>query len=170
MLPPSRTLKSENYLGFFMSKKKKGKIDPVEKVKTIEAILSCELGIREAGWKLGVSYQSILVWRERYKADGPAALLESSHNQVYSRELKMQVVNEYLSGSLSQYELIGKYHLRSRHQVQNWVRAYNSSGDLKSRDSGGGSYMKKARTTTPVERLKIVQDCLDNKRIMAPWH
>lgn len=76
----------------------------------------------------------------------------------------MQVVNEYLSGSLSQYELIGKYHLRSRHQVQNWVRAYNSSGDLKSRDSGGGSYMKKAQTITPVERLKIVQDCLDNKK------
>ena len=39
---------------------------------------------------------------------------------------------------------------------------YNSGGVLK--ESTGGAYMKKARTTTPEERLAIVNDCLENNK------
>lgn len=37
-----------------MSKKKKGKIDPVEKVKTIEAILSGKLEKQDGSWEFHI--------------------------------------------------------------------------------------------------------------------
>ena len=41
---------------------KKSKINPIEKVKTVEQYLNGEIGIFQAGKELGVSYQSIQKW------------------------------------------------------------------------------------------------------------
>ena len=81
--------------------------------------------------------------------------------RIYSPELKLQAVQEYLSGKGSQAELSKKYGLRDRRQLQNWLKVYNAHGDFNSRkNSGGGSYMKQGRDTTQEERVQIVKDCL----------
>ena len=147
---------------------RKSKIDPTEKVKIVECLLADEISVSEAARLTGVDKASIRRWRNLYLADGPTALMAQRNNKVYSQELKLQAVHEYLDGKSSQADIVQKYHLRSSRQLHDWIKVYTTHGEIKSRGSGGGSYMRKARQTTPKERLEIVQDCLaDNKNYGA---
>lgn len=141
---------------------RKSKIDPVEKVKIVEQYLSGELSIRQAGNCLGIAYQSVQRWVRIYKSEGPTGLLNQPKNRSYSKELKIAAVNEYLNGNGSENDICQKYDIRSRKQLSDWIKVYNSGGVLK--ESTGGAYMKKARTTTPEERLAIVNNCLENNK------
>jgi transposase-like protein len=143
---------------------RKSKIDPVEKVKIIERVLADEISATEAARLIGVDRSSIRDWRNLCLSDGPSALMVQFNNKTYSKELKLQAVQEYLDGKSSQRNIVKKYHLRSSSQLRNWIKVYTTHGEIKSRTSGGGSYMRKARSTTPEERLAIVQDCLANDK------
>ena len=146
---------------------RKRKIDPVLKVELVEQYLRSEIGIREAGRLAGLAgngTESFRKWVDIYKNDGPAGLLEQKHNKCYSQEIKLAAVNDYLEGNGSLQAVAARYGLRSKHPLQNWIKAYNTHGEIKSRGSGGGSYMRKARQTTTEERLAIVQDCLANDK------
>ena len=143
---------------------RKSKIDPTEKVKIVERLLADEISVSEAARLTGVDEASIRRWRNLYLADGPTALMAQRNNKVYSQELKLQAVHEYLDGKSSQVDIVQKYHLRSSRQLRDWINVYTTHGEIKSRGSGGGSYMRKARQTTPEERLEIVQDCLANDK------
>ena len=62
-------------------------------------------------------------------------------------------------------EVCKKYKIRDERQLRDWIKVYNAHGDFNSvKYSGGGSYMKKARSTTQEERLQIVKDCLESGR------
>ena len=143
---------------------RKSKIDPTEKVKIVERLLADEISVSEAARLTDVDEASIRRWRNLYLADGPTALMAQRNNKVYSQELKLQAVHEYLDGKSSQADIVQKYHLRSSRQLHDWIKVYTTHGEIKSRGSGGGSYMRKARQTTPEERLEIVQDCLANDK------
>lgn len=143
---------------------RKSKIDPAEKVKIIERVLADEISATEAARLTGVDRSSIRDWRNLYLSDGPSPLMVQSNNKTYSKELKLQAVQEYLDGKSSQRDIVKKYHLRSSWQLRNWIKVYTTHGEIKSCTSGGGSYMRKARSTTPEERLAIVQDCLANDK------
>ena len=141
---------------------RKSKINPIEKVKTVERYLNGEIGIRQAGKELGIAYQSIQKWVSIYKSKGPVGLLDQSKNSHYSKELKLSAVNDYLNGKGSLHTICIKYGIRSPKQLEDWIKVYNSGGTFKT--STGGTYMKKARTTTLDERLKIVTECLANDK------
>ena len=143
---------------------RKSKIEPAEKVKIIERVLADEISATEAARLIGVDRSSIRDWRNLYLSDGPSALMVQSNNKTYSKELKLQAVQEYLDGKSSQRNIVKKYHLRSSRQLRDWIKVYTTHGEIKSCTSGGGSYMRKARSTTPEERLAIVQDCLANDK------
>ena len=143
---------------------RKSKIDPTEKVKIVERLLADEISVSEAARLTDVDKASIQLWRNLYLADGPTALMAQRNNKVYSQELKLQAVHEYLDGKSSQADIVQKYHLRSSRQLRDWINVYTTHGEIKSRGSGGGSYMRKARQTTPEERLEIVRDCLANDK------
>ena len=143
---------------------RKSKIDQAEKVKVVERLLADEISVLEAARLTDVGQTSIRQWRDLYLSDGPTALMVQHKNKVYSQELKLQAVHEYLDGAASQSDIVKKYHLRSRHQLQDWIKVYTTHGEIKSRGSGGGSYMRKARQTTPEERLEIVRECLANDK------
>lgn len=137
---------------------RKSKIDPITKVKTVERYLNDKVGIRQAGKELGVAYQSIQRWIQIYKAEGPIGLLNQAKNRSYSTTLKLSAISDYLKGNISLNAVCLKYKIRSTKQLKDWLKVYNSDGTLKT--STGGAYMKKARTTTPAERLEIVTECL----------
>jgi transposase len=141
---------------------RKSKIDPVEKVKIVERYLNGKIGIRQAGRIANSAYQSVQKWVRIYKAEGPTGLLNQTKNRSYPKTLKMNAVNDYLSGKGSLGYVCQKYNIRSNKQLHDWIKVYNSGGTLK--ESTGGTYMTKARTTTPKERLQIVKDCLVNDK------
>ena len=146
---------------------RKSKIDPALKVELVERYLEGEISAKEAGRLAGLAgngADTFLKWVNIYRNEGPAGLLEQSHNRHYSEETKLQAVYDYLDGKGSQMVIAARYGLRSKRQLQMWLKEYNTHGGIKSRTSGGGSYMRKARQTTPEERLEIVQDCLANNK------
>ncbi|RNB67547.1 transposase [Brevibacillus panacihumi] len=84
-------------------------------------------------------------------------------NNRYSPELKLQAVQDYLSGKYSQYELIDTYKIASRTQLRSWIAKYNSHSSFKSVNEGA-SAMTKGRSTTWQERIDIVLYCMAHKR------
>lgn len=141
---------------------RKSRIDPVTKVKVVEKILLGELSISAAAKEIGVHGSTTTAWIHLYQSDGPSSLLDQTANKCYPKETKLAAVLDYLSGEGSQSAIAKKYKLRSTKQLRNWIKKYNFHGDLTTRGSGGGSYMRKARKTTYEERLSIVEDCLEH--------
>lgn len=80
----------------------------------------------------------------------------------YSLKVKLNAVNDYLQGDGFLLKIMGRYGIRSKKALQDWIKQYNTHGEISARTSGGGSYMSKSRQTTLEERLEIVQDCLAN--------
>ena len=145
----------------------KSKIDPALKVELVERYLRDEIGIREAAKLAGLAgsgTEAFRKWVLLYEAEGPAGLLPQKHYKRYPLTTKLAAVNDYLNGEGSQQDIAARYGLRSKHQLQDWRKEYNTHGEIRDRRSGGGSYMRKARQTSPEERLKIVQDCLNNDK------
>ena len=118
--------------------------------------------MRQASKELGINHKSIQEWVSIYKSKGPVGLLDQPHNSHYSKKLKLSAVNDYLNGKGSLSTICTKYGIRSGKQLRNWIKVYNSGGTFKT--STGGAYMRKARTTTLDERLKIVTECLANDK------
>ena len=144
---------------------KKSKIEPVLKVELVEKYLRDEIGACEATRIAGLASQrSFAEWVSIYRNEGPAGFLDQQPNKKYSKELKMAAVTAYLNGEGSQRQLAERFGLRSKKLLLNWLNEYNTHGEIQSRTSGGGSYMRKARQTTPEERLEIVMDCLSNAK------
>ena len=144
---------------------RKSKIDPTLKVVLVESYLRNEISREEATRQAGLkSHSSITEWVNIYKNEGPGGLLDQAGNRHYTKELKLAAVNDYLSGGGSLAEIALRYGLRSNIQLREWIKEYNTHGKIRSRTSGGGSYMRKTRKTTPEERLTIVQDCLENNK------
>ncbi len=140
---------------------RKSKFDPVLKVDLVERYLRDEIGLCEAVRLAGLaSDRSFARWVSIYRNEGPAGLLDQDHNKNYSKELKLAAVTAYKNGEGSLRQLAKRFGLRSERQLMDWIKEYNTHGEIRSRTSGGGSYMRKARQTTPQERLEIVQDCL----------
>ena len=139
----------------------KEKRKPEEKVKIVRKYLAGEVSISGAAAEAGVDQKTLQRWVMQYEAEGAAAFLPGRRKHTYSPEVKLQAVQEYLSGKGSQAELSKKYGLRDRKQLRDWLKVYHVHGDFNSRkNSGGGSYMKQGRDTTQEERIQIVKDCL----------
>lgn len=144
-----------------MSRSMKG-ISAEDKLRLIEKYLKGEKSKSNTAKEASAHPSTIALWARLYVTDGPTALMAQKQNKKYSAELKLKVVTEYLSGAGSQSAICKKYHIRSRTQLRQWIKVYNSYGAFKS--TTGGSYMKKSRNTNPNERLKIVRDCLANDK------
>lgn len=116
--------------------RQKQKLSLEEKVKIAKGCLAGEVSINEAAAEVRVNWETIRRWVVQYAAEGAAAFLPSRQNHVYSAELKLQAVQEYLSGDGSLAKLSKKYGLRSRKQLRNWLKEYNAHGDFNSRIRG----------------------------------
>lgn len=107
-----------------------------EKLAVLREIERGQIGIMDAAKNFGVSKTTVAKWRRRYEVYGYEGLETQSRNRTYSVELKLQAVQDYLSGQYSQYEIIDKYRIASRTQLSNWVDKYNGHSSLKSYNEG----------------------------------
>ena len=138
----------------------KQKSSLTEKINLIRSYLAGKISMREAAIIAGVSEESVRQWIFRYESEGVESFLPYEQNRVYNAETKLSAVLDYLSGEGSYLEISKKYKLRSKTQLQNWVKVYNAHGDFNSvKHSGGGSYMKQGRGTTLEERIQIAKEC-----------
>ena len=110
---------------------RKGKIEIEEKIKIVCECLEGELSQTQAAKIVGVHHETIREWIARYQAEGSLGLSNiEQHNRVYSKELKLRAVEAYLSGEGSILEICKKYQIRSKRQLRDWIKVYNSGKDF----------------------------------------
>jgi transposase len=134
-----------------------------EKLAILGELQAGEGTRKEIARKYNISVDTLVKWRHRYELYGIEGLEIRVRNRKYSPELKLQAVQDYLSGKYSQYELIDKYKIASRTQLQRWIDKYNSHSSFKS-DNEGARAMTKGRSTTWQERIDIALHCIAQER------
>ena len=110
--------------------------------------------------ELGVSKTVFTRWVNKYKTFGESAFLRTGHNQSYPASFKKDVVEAYLNGEGSYWELAVTYNIPAETTIRQWVLKYNGHEKLKASGTGGNAIMTKGRTTTFDERVEIVQYCI----------
>ena len=139
---------------------RKSKLTVEEKVQIAQDCIEGRISQAEAARRVGVDESSIRAWIAKYKSEGSYGLWHTEKNRVYSEELKLQAVTEYLAGSESLREICKKYRIRTKTQLRAWIKVYNSGRNFKK--MSGGSRMKNTRKTTQEERVRIAKECIEN--------
>ena len=86
----------------------------------------------------------------------------------YSAELKLQAVQDYLTGKGSLRQICRQYGIKDKRQLRNWISCYNGHKDFKERTGSRGEiYMTKGRKTTQEERSQIVAFCIEHGKDYA---
>lgn len=138
----------------------KTKATPEEKVMLVKKHLAGEISAAEACKIARIKDASFRSWIRIYNQEGSLGLLNDGVNRKYSSELKSNAVESYLSGEGSQSEICKRYKIRSKRQLRDWIKLYNSGKKLK--EITGGSRMNKSRKTTLEERIKIAKECIES--------
>ena len=140
------------------------KIPPDVKLEYAKLCYENKMSKKEAARQLGVSDGDVIEWVYRYREQGELGFYNSGKNNVYSNELRFKAVCSYLNGEGSLREVAARYGLRSKNQLDAWVKMYNNGEDFSHVKMSGGSRMKTSRETTHEERVKIAKECLANYR------
>ncbi|XEC93721.1 helix-turn-helix domain-containing protein [Paenibacillus tarimensis] len=135
-----------------------------DKLAILEELRTGQGSLSGIAYKYNISVSTLKEWRRRYEVYGPEGLEFRTENKSYTVEVKLQAVQDYLSGKYSQNEIIKIYRIASRTQLRNWIKKYNSHSGLRSYKNGGAAAMTKGRTTTWEERIDIVLYCLSQNR------
>lgn len=125
----------------------------------IKACLDYDRGkgsFSEIAKELGVVKSTVLKWYYLYQLQGSVAFDNSPRNRSYSKDFKLTVIDEYLSGQSSLIGLHAKYNISSG-IISKWVQNYYNGIENKDYDPKGEVYTMKSRKTTFEERLEIVK-------------
>jgi len=106
----------------------------------------------------------VRTWAQKFEACGPQALLPTNHNQTFTKELKRQAVQEYLDGKGSLERIANQHGLRSKTQLQEWIKKYTDHEELKDYRPQPEVYMASRKKTDREERIEIVRYCLDHDK------
>jgi transposase-like protein len=128
----------------------------LEKLAILEELNQSKNGLRPVANRHGIDHKTLERWRDRYLREGIDGLKEARRNKHYTRELKLTVVQAYLTGEGTYDELANQYGLRHATQAKDWVRKYNGDNTLTASPSRK-QVPKMSRKTTLEERIEIVE-------------
>ena len=150
------------------------------KKKIVLEYLNGKGGILYLSKKYGLGSKSQLhKWVKNYKAFGNDGLLRSRENEVYSFEMKLSIVELYLTSEITYQELAIQNGIKNPATIGNWVNRFRIAGPdaLKSRRKGRrkamdktdrkiqNKLMEEASVNTSVEHIKELEDELLRLRI-----
>ena len=138
----------------------KWKIPTAIKQKAVEEIVEGKISQNEAAKRLGIGKTTVRGWLSKYRSEGRIGLENSSQNRIYSIQTKQQAVEAYLTGQYSQQQICEIFKIRSRKQLRDWLKVYNSGSTFK--QMSGGSRMKSTHKATKEERVQIAKECLES--------
>lgn len=151
-------------VGFFMSK---SKFSTEQRIRACQEYISGKKSAARIANELNLGKRgenTVRTWSRIFQAQGEKAFSTGKGNKSYSREFKIMVVKEYLSGKSSQPDLMAKYNISAIITIQQWVKKYNNHIELKDYDPKPEVYMADTLKTTYEERIEIVKDCLAHDR------
>lgn len=142
---------------------RKIKFSPEQKLWAINRILSGEGSILHTATLLGCSDVTIHDWLRNYQVSGIDGITRSSQNTIYTQDIKLAAVKDYLNEVGSLREICQKYSIRSSTQLRRWIIKYNSHEELSISKTQGAPLMTKGRKTTYDERIEIIQYCIEHQ-------
>ena len=110
----------------------KSKLSLEEKVKIIRKYMNGEVSLNSTSVEAAISHETLRQWVMQYRAKEAAAFLPSRKNHMYSPELRLQAVQDYLAGEGSLREVSTEYGMRDKKTLRSWIRVYNTHGDFNS--------------------------------------
>ncbi len=140
---------------------RKSKYSKELKLSIVEKYLDENVSAISLGKETGIHHSIISRWIKKYSQYGDIAFDVKDKNSSYTKEFKESIVEKYLSGEGSYFDLSVIYNISDSLIVQ-WVKMYNSHIELKDYIPDGDVYMMKSRKTNQAERLEIVKYCIDN--------
>lgn len=87
--------------------------------------------LNQSAARFGVSRGTLQKWLLNYEMFGTEGLCHRAGNHHYSKEIKREAVEAYLSGRMSEEEICKKYQIRSRTQLEKWVSLYNGQKEFR---------------------------------------
>lgn len=146
-----------------MSKKE---LSAQDKISAVMQYREGNISQRKLAEQLNVSLSTVQQWIRNYESMGEDAFLMKNYKS-YSKELKLQAVQDYLGGQGSLNDICKKYGIRAISKLGKWIKQYNGHEELKASGTGGNIIMTKGRKTTFEERVEIVQYCIAHNRNYA---
>lgn len=147
------------------------KYTPETKVKVCELYLEGDLSMQEicSLYNIPYNYKShkctIYDWLYIYKHSGRSGFFHPKGNNSYSKEFKMQVVEESLVENDSLPNIAAKYKISSCETLRQWILKYNVNRELKDYNPKREVYMAEARRKTTLDgRREIVKYCVTHNR------
>lgn len=139
---------------------------PEERLSAVQDYLSGKRSAAQICQDLKLKgHQNIQEWVWLYQEHGEEAFVEREGNKSYSEQLKITVVEEYLSAGGSTRSICAKYNISSTRTLRNWIKQYNSNMKLTDYDPKPEVYMAAARRKTTIdERKEIVDYCLSHNK------
>lgn len=99
------------------------------KKNVVDEYLRGEGGRRYLANKYGIpNSQMIIQWVKNYTSKGNEGLIRSRKNENYSFEIKLHIVELYLTSEISYQELAVKQGISNPAQICNWVNRFQVAG------------------------------------------
>ena len=126
---------------------RKVKLTMEQKIEIVRLYFEGKEGKCSLARRYGIDESTVRDYIAKYEAQGIEGFIDHGKNRVYSEELKNQAIHAYMERKGSTREIAAQFGLRSSHQLQKWIKVYNSGRGFR-RKMSGGSRMKEARPTT----------------------
>ena len=146
---------------------RKFKVSYEDKIKACETYLDGKASARELAQRLNLGRcgkRRVSGWVNKYRQGGPESLLPKLKNSSYTREFKINAVEDYLSGNGSIDDIRNKYQIPSHSTLRKWIAKYNDLKELEDYIPRPEVYTKMAyrKKTTQEEREEIVNYCIEH--------
>lgn len=141
--------------------RRKAKYSKEVKIKACRDYEKGKVSFRDISKKIGTTKEVVRRWYLTYKEHGASAFEISNKNRSYSKEFKLSVIEEYISGKYSLPDLAAKYNIVAG-VINSRVNKWYNGIEIKDYDPKGDIYTMKSRKPTFEERLEIVKWVIEN--------
>ena len=116
------------------------------KMKVVKEYLEGNIGYKELAKKYSIpDHSTVRIWVNAYESQGYEGLKVSRKNNSYSLDLKLNVVDLYLTGEMSYQSLAINLKINNPSLITRWVNEYREKGieGLRPKKRGRPSNMAK---------------------------
>ena len=114
------------------------------KLKVVKEYLEGNISYKESAKKYSIpDKHTVRTWVNAYESQGYEGLKVSRKNNSYSLDLKLNVVDLYLTGEMSYQSLANEFKINNPSLIARWVKEFRDEGieGLKSKKRGRPSIM-----------------------------
>ena len=141
----------------------KGKVPPELKIQAVEDYLAVRKGSTQIKEELGIRLSTLQSWLRKYQTEGCQGLCPKKGFTTYPAELKLEAVEDYLSGGGSLDVMCRKYGISSHAVLQQWITLYNEGHrDFKMRRAREGSNVTESKKLSQEEKIQAVLYCIEH--------